>query len=124
MTPPQDPEEHQFDEIGEPASPPGSHLDIDDLAKVRLEVSAELGRCELTVREVLQLERGSIVSLDKLAGELLDVYVNDIPLARGEVVPSGDALFVRVGEIVGATKDEDEEEVEEVHPSSNGPDFE
>lgn len=78
------------------------HLDIDDLKDVRLTVTADLGKCRMLVREILDLKRGSVIQLDKLAGEMSDVCVNGLPLARGEVIVIADTLHIRIGEIIGA----------------------
>ena len=67
----------------------------------------------MLVREVLELKRGSIVQLDKLAGEMTDIYVNGLHLARGEVVVIADVLHVRIGEIVGREEKSFEEQDEE-----------
>ena len=93
-------EEHTFEELG-PESAPPANLAIDDLKRVKLTLSADLGSCNMLVREVLDLHRGSVVQLSKLAGEMTDVYVNGQALAKGEVVVIGDTLHVRIGEIVG-----------------------
>ncbi|GMV99632.1 MAG: hypothetical protein AMXMBFR84_07710 [Candidatus Hydrogenedentota bacterium] len=95
------PQGHQFEEVIERASPPTEHLRVDDLKDVRLTMSAALGFRVMKVREILELRRGSIVQLNKLAGEMTDIYVNGLHLARGEVVVIGDMLHVRIGEIVG-----------------------
>ncbi len=84
-----------------PVQASGDTLDVTDLRQVRLRLSADLGSCALLVREVLELKRGSVLALDKLAGEMADIYVNGVPLARGEVVVLGDALHVRIAEIFG-----------------------
>ena len=78
---------------------PGVHLGVDDLRQVRLHVTAELGRCALLVREVLELKRGSVLPLNRMAGEMVDICINNVPLARGEVVVIGDALHVRIAEV-------------------------
>lgn len=96
-------QEHAFGEELRPAPTPVEHLDLDRLADVRLTLSAEIGTTRLLVREVLELKRGSVLQLNKLAGELADVHVNGIPFARGEVVVIGDALHIRVAEIIGAS---------------------
>jgi len=100
-------EDHTFAEIEPIAAPPGAHLKLDDLKRVKLTVSADLGACNMLVREVLDLQRGSVVQLSKLAGEMTDIYLNGLPLARGEVVVIGDTLHVRIGEIVGQEKQGD-----------------
>jgi flagellar motor switch protein FliN/FliY len=101
--------EHSFDEVT-PGGAPRDHLTIEDLDDVRLRVTADLGQCSMLVREVLDLARGSIIQLDKLAGEMTELYVNGLVFARGEVVVIGDNLHVRIGEILGA---EDKDEAEE-----------
>lgn len=97
--------EHTFREIAPGPTPAGSHMDIEDLKRVKLNVTAELGKCTMQVRDVLELRKGSVIQLNKLAGEMTDIYVNGLPLARGEVVVIGDALHVRIGEIIGQEMD-------------------
>jgi flagellar motor switch protein FliN/FliY len=99
---------HEFEEVTPPEEPSVLHLAMDDLKNVRLTLTAELGKCVLPVREVLELKRGSVVALDKLAGEMTDIQVNGLPLARGEIVVIGDTLHVRIGEITGAIEAEGE----------------
>jgi len=78
-------------------------LDIDLLRDVELNVKIELGRSRMTVDEVLQLGEGSVVELDKLAGDPVDVFVNDRLIARGEVLVLNDNFCVRINEIVEET---------------------
>ena len=73
---------------------------IDLLNDVELNVKVELGRCRMPVEEVLRLAEGSVVELDKLAGDPVDVLVNDRLVARGEVLVLNDTFCVRVNEIV------------------------
>lgn len=93
--------EHTFEEIVPTGEVPQRNLAIEDLSKVRLTITADLGSCSMLVREVLELKRGSVIQLSKLAGEMTDIQLNGLPLARGEVVVIGDSLHVRIGEIVG-----------------------
>ncbi|HHX39390.1 MAG TPA: flagellar motor switch protein FliN [Armatimonadetes bacterium] len=82
----------------------GSSIDL--LLDVPLQVTVELGRTQLSVREVLGLGTGSVVELEKLAGEPVDLLVNSRLIARGEVVVIDESFGVRVTEIVrsgGAT---------------------
>jgi flagellar motor switch protein FliN/FliY len=72
---------------------------LKDIYGVKLEMSADLGRCTMLVREVLELKRGSVLPLDKLAGEMTDIHINGIPFGRGEVVVLADTLHVRISEI-------------------------
>ena len=66
------------------------------LADVPLKVVAELGRTRLTIREVLELKEGSVISLNKVAGEMVEVKVNGVPLALGEVVVVNEVFGVRI----------------------------
>jgi flagellar motor switch protein FliN len=79
---------------------------IDLLRDVELNVKIELGRSRMLVDDVLKLAEGSVVELDKLAGDPVDVYVNDRLIARGEVLVLNDNFCVRVNEIVPAAKEE------------------
>lgn len=72
---------------------------IDLLAKVNLNVRIELGRTRMLVEDVLRLNQGSVVELDKLAGDPVDVYVNDRHVACGEVLVLNDTFCVRISEI-------------------------
>lgn len=93
---------HDFDEVEPSGHAPSESLAIEDLDCVHMQMSADLGRTEMSVRDVLDLKPGSIVQLDKLAGEMTDVYVNGVPLARAEVVVIADGLHIRIAEVVGA----------------------
>jgi flagellar motor switch protein FliN len=79
---------------------------IDLLRDVELNVKIELGRSRMLVEEVLKLGEGSVVELDKLAGDPVDVFVNDRLVARGEVLVLNDSFCVRVNEIVPGVKEE------------------
>jgi|SRR5436190_1707801 flagellar motor switch protein FliN/FliY len=79
---------------------------IDLLRDVELNVKIELGRSRMLVEDVLKLSEGSVVELDKLAGDPVDVFVNERLVARGEVLVLNDNFCVRVNEIVAAVKEE------------------
>lgn len=81
----------------------GEKCSIDLFGDVELELRIELGRTELTLEELLRLRRGSVVPLDKLAGDPVDVWVNGRLVARGEVLVMNDNFCVRVLELVGAS---------------------
>ncbi|NIA13317.1 MAG: hypothetical protein GWP08_04495 [Nitrospiraceae bacterium] len=93
---------HEFEEVVPSGHSPSESLTIEDLDSVRLYLTADLGRSQMSVREVLDLKQGSIVQLDKLAGEMTDIFVNDVPLARADVVVIADGLHLRIAEVVGA----------------------
>ena len=87
-----------LDELGGPmASGPGSSMDL--LYGVNLEVTVEIGRTRLPIRDVLALTPGSIVELDKLAGEKVDVLVNGHLIASGEVVVVDENFGVRITDV-------------------------
>lgn len=82
--------------------------DIELLKDVDLAVKIELGRCQMFVADVLKLAEGSVVELDKLAGDPVDVLVNDRLVARGEVLVLNDNFCVRISEIVHPIDDGNE----------------
>lgn len=81
---------------------------IDMLGDVDLQVTVELGRTEMLVEDVLKLGNGSVVELDKLAGDPVDVYVNQRLVARGEVLVLNDNFCIRISEIVADLEEEAE----------------
>lgn len=74
---------------------------LDVVMDIPLEISVELGRKKMSIRSILDLGSGSIVELDKVAGEPVDLFVNGRMVARGEVVVIEDNFGVRITEIVG-----------------------
>jgi flagellar motor switch protein FliN len=78
----------------------GDGVSLNALQDVELDLRIELGRTELLIEEVLQLKSGSVVPLDKLAGDPVDILVNGRLVARGEVLVLNDNFCVRVAEIV------------------------
>jgi flagellar motor switch protein FliN/FliY len=85
-----------FTQPGKP--PPPKAIDL--LSDVNLNVKIELGRTRMLVEDVLKLSEGAVVELDKLAGDPVDVYVNDRHVARGEVLVLNDNFCVRINEIL------------------------
>ena len=73
---------------------------LDLVRDIPLEISVELGRVKMLVKEVLELGTGSIVEIDKAAGEPVDVMVNGLKVARGEVVVIEDNFGVRITEVI------------------------
>lgn len=72
------------------------------LMDLTLPVSIELGRTRMTVQEILRLGRGSVIQLERLAGEPIDIYVGDRRFAEGEVVVLGEHFGVRVTRILNS----------------------
>ncbi len=89
---------HFRDLVGSP--PSNEKATIDLLRDVELDLKIELGRTHMELEELLKLRRGSVVSLDKLAGDPVDVYVNGRLIARGEVLVLNDNFCVRVAELI------------------------
>ena len=83
---------------GLPAS--GEKATLAMLSDVELDVKIELGRSQMHLEDVLRLKRGSVVTLDKLAGDPVDIYVNGRLIARGEVLVLNDNFCVRVAELL------------------------
>jgi flagellar motor switch protein FliN/FliY len=79
---------------------PNGEVPISMLLDLTLPVSIELGRTSMTVQEILRLGRGSVVQLERLAGEPIDIFVGDRRFAEGEVVILGESFGVRVTRIL------------------------
>lgn len=88
-----------FQDLGATLSK-GKKETLDLLSDVQLNVRIELGRTRMYVEDVLQLGDGAVVELDKLAGDPVDVFVNDRHVARGEVLVLNDNFCVRINEIL------------------------
>lgn len=84
----------------------GNSANIDMLLDVPLTITIELGRTEMTLKQALELQQGSVVELDRLAGDPIDVYVNERLIAKGEVVVVDDKFAVRVTELFSNTNKE------------------
>ena len=80
-----------------------TEVPIGMLLDLTLPVSIELGRTSMTVQEILRLGRGSVIQLDRLAGEPIDIYVGDRRFAEGEVVVLGEHFGVRITRVLAAT---------------------
>jgi flagellar motor switch protein FliN len=74
------------------------HLKL--LESIDVSLTVEVGRTQLTIRDLLRLSEGSVVELNRLAGDPLDVLVNGTPIAKGEVVMVGDRFGIRFGQII------------------------
>jgi flagellar motor switch protein FliN len=80
--------------------------DLSPLADVPVELAVEIGRTRMTIGETLGLAPGSIVTLDRLAGEPVDLLVNGRAIARGEVVVIGEEFGFRVTQVLGEARPE------------------
>jgi flagellar motor switch protein FliN len=80
----------------------GASAELERLYDVPVELAVEIGRTQMTIRETLALGPGSIVTLNRLAGEPVDLLVNGKPIARGEVVVIDEEFGLRVTEVVAS----------------------
>ena len=78
----------------------GSLQDIDLILDSPVKLTVELGRTKMTIKELLRLSQGSVVALDGLAGEPLDILINGYLIAQGEVVVVADKFGVRITDII------------------------
>jgi flagellar motor switch protein FliN/FliY len=88
------------DFTGAPPSTEAATLEL--IRDVELDLKIELGRTEMYLEDVLKLRKGSVVPLDKLAGDPVDIYVNGRLIARGEVLVLNDNFCVRVAELIAS----------------------
>ncbi|WP_284036422.1 flagellar motor switch protein FliN [Neobacillus sp. 114] len=90
----------QFSPIIEQPAAVSEKKQLQLLTDVSLQLSFELGRTKKTVREILQLKKGSVLSLNKLAGESIDVLVNNMTIASGELVVLDEQFSIRITDIL------------------------
>ena len=74
------------------------------LENIGVRLTVEVGRAELTIKDLLRLSEGSVIELDRLAGDPLDVLVNGTLIAKGEVVMVGERFGIRFGQIIDPEK--------------------
>ena len=84
------------------ATPANESASLDLLRDVQLDLKIELGRTNMQLEDVLRLKQGAVVTLDKLAGDPVDIYANGRLIARGEVLVLNDNFCVRVAELITA----------------------
>ena len=79
-------------------------VDLDMVLDIPVTISMEIGRTRISIRNLLQLSQGSVVELDRLAGEPMDVLVNDTLIAHGEVVVVNDKFGIRLTDVISAAE--------------------
>lgn len=77
---------------------------LDAILDIPVTISMEVGRSQISIRNLLQLNQGSVVELDRLAGEPLDVMVNGTLIAHGEVVVVNDKFGIRLTDVISQTE--------------------
>lgn len=88
-----------FDELND-SSTAGSDVNLDVVLDIPVNLSMEIGRTKISIRNLLQLNQGSVVELERLAGEPMDVLVNGTLIARGEVVVVNEKFGIRLTDII------------------------
>ena len=86
--------------LSESAGPDAGEVKLDVILDIPVTVAMEIGRTQLSIRNLLQLNQGSIVELDRLAGEPMDVLVNGTLVAHGEVVVVNDKFGIRLTDVI------------------------
>lgn len=89
-----------FDELQDEGHPASSDVNLDVVLDIPVNISMEIGRTKISIRNLLQLNQGSVVELDRLAGEPMDVLVNGTLIARGEVVVVNEKFGIRLTDII------------------------
>ncbi len=90
-----------FQQLAEvPRGTPAVAMDMERIKNIPVQLTAELGRTRITLRNLLQLSQGSVVELDGLAGQPLDVQINGYLVAQGEVVVVNDKYGIRLTDII------------------------
>lgn len=93
-----------FDGAGAAAAPNPGAPDLDVILDIPVTLSMEVGNTQMPIRNLLQLNQGSVVELDRLAGEPLDVMVNGTLIAHGEVVMVNDKFGIRLTDVVSPSE--------------------
>jgi flagellar motor switch protein FliN/FliY len=94
----------QFEQLSPSGIPAGAPNNIDMILDIPVNLTVELGRTKLAIRSLLQLAQGSVVELDGLAGEPMDVLVNGCLIAQGEVVVVNDKFGIRLTDIISPSE--------------------
>ncbi|ACR13403.1 flagellar motor switch protein FliN [Teredinibacter turnerae] len=97
----------ELSEFDEPAAAPasqGNNPDLDVILDIPVSISMEVGRTSITIRNLLQLNQGSVIELDRLAGEPLDVLVNGTLIAHGEVVVVNEKFGIRMTDVISPSE--------------------
>jgi flagellar motor switch protein FliN len=89
-----------FEQFSAGGAKAGTHNDIDMILDIPVQLTVELGRTKIAIKSLLQLAQGSVVELDGLAGEPMDVLVNGCLIAQGEVVVVNDKFGIRLTDII------------------------
>jgi flagellar motor switch protein FliN/FliY len=95
-----EPRPAEFDNLQDEGQPPKGDVNLDVILDVPVTLSMEVGRTRIPIRNLLQLNQGSVVELDRAAGEPLDVFVNGTLVAHGEVVVVNEKFGIRLTDVI------------------------
>jgi len=87
-----------------PGQDPAGNVDLGLLSNVSVHMTVEVGNAQITLQDLLRLNEGSVVELDRMAGDPLDILINGTQIAKGEVVVVGEKFGIRFGDIVDPKK--------------------
>jgi flagellar motor switch protein FliN/FliY len=111
-------DEIEFMPLQPAATVGGEGADLRRLHNVPVELAVEIGRTHMTIAQTLELRPGSVVSLNRLAGEPVDLLINGKPIARGEVVVIDEEFGLRVTDVVSASRGMIEDEAGAAHAAA------
>ena len=98
-------EKAEFDGLtSQPVAKGGGEANLDVILDIPVTLSMEIGRTEITINDLLQLGQGSVVELERLAGEPMDVMVNGTLIAHGEVVVVDEKFGIRLTDVISPTE--------------------
>src|SRR5581483_5196596 len=95
-----EPRAAEFDDLHDEGQPGGHDVSLDMILDVPVTLAMEVGRTRISIRNLLQLNQGSVVELDRAAGEPLDVFVNGTLVAHGEVVVINEKFGIRLTDVI------------------------
>jgi len=93
-----------LDTLEDDSVPAGDEVNLDVILDIPVTIAMEIGRTTISIRNLLQLNQGSVVELDRLAGEPMDVLVNGTLVAHGEVVVVNDKFGIRLTDVISASE--------------------
>lgn len=94
----------QFGQLTNEEKPNSVEVNLDVILDIPVTLSVEIGRTRQTIRNLLQLNQGSVVELDRLAGEPMDVLVNGTMIAHGEIVVVNEKFGIRLTDVISAAE--------------------
>jgi len=97
-------EEPRFRELKKTSDEKERSRELDFVMDIPLEISVEIGRARMLIGDMLKLGQGSVIELNRLSGEPVDIFVNNKLIARGEVVVSGEKFGVRIIDIISPSE--------------------